>query len=148
MSDAKTLLKEFLSNFGNPEKAAALFAEDGVFDALLPVAGPAHPAAKAPWASRESSPPSWTTTPTSSSSTRNITLLIDTPDQVFAEYVTHTTAAATGLRAHHLFMGRLVARNGQITLLREALNTVAAASALLPGGTHDLPEPTNEIYPF
>jgi uncharacterized protein len=33
MSDAKTLLKEFLSNFGNPEKAAALFAEDGVFDA-------------------------------------------------------------------------------------------------------------------
>jgi len=43
-------------------------------------------------------------------------------------------------------MGRLVAQNGQITLLREALNTVAAASALLPGDTHDLPEPTNEIH--
>jgi hypothetical protein len=43
-------------------------------------------------------------------------------------------------------MGRLVAQNGQITLLREALNTVAAASALLLGDTHDLPEPTNEIH--
>jgi hypothetical protein len=67
---------------------------------------------------------------------------------VFAEYVTHATAAATGRLAHHLFMGRLVAENGQIKLIREALNTIAAASALLPGGTHDLPEPTDEIHAF
>ena len=67
---------------------------------------------------------------------------------MFAEYVVHATAAATGRLAHHLFMGRLVAENGQIKLIREALNTVAAASALLTGGTHDLPEPTNEIHAF
>ena len=67
---------------------------------------------------------------------------------MFAEYVTHARAAATGRRAHHLFMGRLVAQNGQITLLREALNAVAAASALLPAGIHDLPEPINGIHAF
>jgi hypothetical protein len=78
----------------------------------------------------------------------DITILIDTPDQVFAEYVVHATATATGRLAHHLFMGRLVAQNGQITLLREGLNTVAAASALLAGGVRDLPEPTNEIHAF
>lgn len=32
MSDAKTLLKEFLGNFREPEKAAALFAEHGAFE--------------------------------------------------------------------------------------------------------------------
>jgi hypothetical protein len=78
----------------------------------------------------------------------DITVLIDTPSQVFAEYVVHATADATGRLAHHLFMGRLVAENGQIKLIREALNTVAAASALLPDGAHDLPAPTNEIHAF
>jgi hypothetical protein len=39
-------------------------------------------------------------------------------------------------------MGRLVAENGQVRLLREGLNTVAAATALLLGGAHDLPGPT------
>lgn len=51
----------------------------------------------------------------------------------------------TGRLAHHLFMGRLVAENGQIRLLREGLNTVAAASALLPGGAHDFPGPTGHM---
>ncbi|MCW2689582.1 MAG: hypothetical protein JWR37_4472 [Mycobacterium sp.] len=45
-------------------------------------------------------------------------------------------------------MGRLVAGNGKITLLREGLNTVAAASALLARGTHDLPEPINDVHAF
>jgi len=38
-------------------------------------------------------------------------------------------------------MGRLVAENGEIKLLREALNTVAAAQALLPGGLGEIPMP-------
>jgi len=45
-------------------------------------------------------------------------------------------------------MGRLVAENGQITLLREGVKTVAAGSALLPGRVHDLPLPTNEVHAF
>jgi len=44
------------------------------------------------------------------------------------------TAAATGRKIEHLFMGRLVAGNGEIKPLREALNTVSAAQVLLPGG--------------
>src|SRR5882724_1752495 len=35
-------------------------------------------------------------------------VLIETPDQVFAEYMTHARAAGTGRVIHHLFAGRLV----------------------------------------
>lgn len=42
-------------------------------------------------------------------------------------------------------MGRPVAENGRIRLLREGLITVAAASALLPGGAHDLLGPTGHM---
>jgi len=49
-------------------------------------------------------------------------------------------AAATGRKIEHLFMGRLVAENGEIKPLREALNTVSAAQVLLPGGAADHPD--------
>ena len=32
-------------------------------------------------------------------------VLIDTPDQVFTEYMVHTRAASTGRLVHHLFTG-------------------------------------------
>jgi hypothetical protein len=44
----------------------------------------------------------------------------------------HTTAKATGRTLHHMFAARLVAENGLIKLMRESLNVVAAAQALLP----------------
>jgi hypothetical protein len=72
-------------------------------------------------------------------------VLIDTPEQVFAEYMAHPTARATGRTVHHLFTGRLVAENGQIKLLRESLNPVAVAQALLPGDVKDLPDPEKVI---
>ena len=46
------------------------------------------------------------------------------------------------VRIHH------VAEGGEIKLLRESLNVVAAAQALLPGGVTDLPRPSDEIYSF
>jgi hypothetical protein len=64
---------------------------------------------------------------------------------VFAEYMAHPTAATTGRTVHHLFTARLVAENGQIKLLRESLNPVAVAQALLPGGVKDLPDPEKVI---
>jgi hypothetical protein len=64
---------------------------------------------------------------------------------VFAEYMAHPTARATGRTVHHLFTGRLVAKNGQIKL-RESLNPVAVAQALLPGGVKDLPGPEKVIF--
>ena len=148
MSDAKTLLKEFLGNFRDPEKASALFAEDGTFEMPffvslgLPTRFEGREAIKDLIATVLEYYPDFQI------KDEDITVLIDTPDQVFAEYAAHATAASTGRLAHHLFMGRLVAENGQIRLIREGLNTVAAASALLPGGAHDLPEPTNEIHAF
>ena len=148
MSDATTLLKEFLGNIRDPEKASALFAEDGAFEMPFFVS--------LGWPDRFEGPEGVkgliTTVleyyPDFEFKDEDITVLIETPDEVFAEYVVHATAAATGRLAHHLFMGRLVAENGQIKLIREALNTIAAASALLPGGTHDLPEPTDEVHAF
>lgn len=148
MSDAKTLLKEFLGNIRDPEKASALFAEDGAFEMPffvslgLPNRFEGREGVKGFIATVFEYYPDF------EFKDEDIAVLIDTPDQVFAEYVAHTTAGATGRLAHHLFMGRLVAENGQITLLREGLNTVAMASALLAGGARDLPEPTNEVHAF
>jgi hypothetical protein len=71
-------------------------------------------------------------------------VLIVTPDQVFAEYMTHARAAGTGRSIHHLFAGRLVAEGGQIKLLRESMNVVAAVQALAPKGAARLPAPAAE----
>jgi len=57
-------------------------------------------------------------------------------------------AAATGRKIEHLFMGRLVAGNGEIKPLREALNTVSAAQVLLPGGAADIPTPDGVVRSF
>jgi hypothetical protein len=76
----------------------------------------------------------------------DIKVIIETPAQVFAEYTAHTRAARTGRILHHLFAGRLVAEKGKVTLLRESINTVAAAQALNPNGVADLSPPENEIF--
>jgi len=78
----------------------------------------------------------------------DVIVRIDAGDLVFAEYPVHAVAAPTGRLSHHLFMVYLVAKDGKIAFLREGLNTVAAASALLPGGVHDLPAPTEEVHAF
>lgn len=54
----------------------------------------------------------------------NIQIHIETPDQVFGEYDVNCTVAATGKPYHQHYMGRLVAENGKIKLLREALDMV------------------------
>jgi hypothetical protein len=73
-------------------------------------------------------------------------VLIDTTDQVFAQYMVHARAAGTGRLVHLLFNGLLVAEKGKIKLLRESINTVANAPALNPNGAADLPPPMGEIF--
>lgn len=148
MSDAKTLLREFLGNIRDPEKASSLFAEDGAFEMPFFVSLGLPNRFEGPEGVKGLLTTVLEYYPDFEFKDEDITVLIDTPDQVFAEYVTHSTAAATGRLGHHLFMGRLVAENGQIKLLREGLNTIAVASALLAGGARDLPEPTSEIHAF
>jgi uncharacterized protein len=65
----------------------------------------------------------------------DIHVLIETPDQVFAEYIAHTTAAATSRLIHHLYAARLIAERGKIKRLRESVNVIAVAQALSPART-------------
>jgi len=68
-----------------------------------------------------------------------VTILIDTPEQVFGEYEFTATSTKTGRNIHQLFFGRLVAENGKIKLLREALNSVEVARAIYEHGVPELP---------
>ena len=148
MSDAKTLLKEYLRNFRDREKASALFAEDGVFEMPFFVSLGLPNRFDGPEGVKSLISTVLEFYPGFEVNLEDVVIRIDTPNQVFAEYHVHATAALTGRLTHHLFMAYLVAKNGKIALLREGLNTVAAASALLPGGTHDLPAPPNEVHAF
>ena len=68
----------------------------------------------------------------------NLKILIDTPDQVFAEYEFTAVSTITGRKVHQLFFGRLVAENGKIKLVREAMNSAETARALLKQGIPEL----------
>jgi ketosteroid isomerase-like protein len=146
MKDAKTLLLEFLAAVTHGENAAALFAEDGAVELpFLHSLGIAwrHRGRQAIRELQDSLAGLYLEFAFKPEDTH---VLIDTPDQVFAEYMAHPTVRATGRTVHHLFTGRLVAENGQIKLLRESLNPFAVAQALLPGGVKDLPDPEKEIF--
>ena len=146
MTDAKKLLLDLLAVIPDGEKAAAFFAEDGVMEIPflhaigIPTRYQGHAAIKEFF-----NFVGGTLYPGFGFKPEDINVLIETPEQVFAEYTAHTRAR-TGRILHHLFAGRLVARKGKITLLRESLNTVAAAQALNPNGVADLPPPESEIF--
>jgi ketosteroid isomerase-like protein len=60
----------------------------------------------------------------------NIRVHIDTPNQAFGEYEVHCTVASTGRLYNQNYMGRLVAENGKIKLLREALDMAQVAKSM------------------
>jgi hypothetical protein len=69
----------------------------------------------------------------------NLQILIDTPDQVFAEYEFTATSSKTGRRIHQLIFSRLVFESGKIKCLREALNTAAAVRGIFPDDLSGIP---------
>ena len=148
MKDAKETLLHYLFAFRDPQKAANLFAEDGAFE--LPYLSSLGVESRYVGREQIKGFLSWVLSayPDMEFKPEDVTVLIDTPSQEFAEYVSHTTAAETGRKIHELFMGRIVVERGQIKLLRESLNTLAAAQALLPGGAADVPAPGNEVHSF
>jgi hypothetical protein len=148
MNDPARVLLEYLTAFPDAEKASSFFAGDGVFEMPYLVSVGVEPRAQGPEAVRRFIAGVLELYPDFTFDRNDVTVLIDTPTQAFAEYVTHPTAAATGRRVHHLLMGRIVVENGEIRLLREALNTVATAQAALPGGAADVPAPGMEISSF
>ncbi|WP_263264148.1 nuclear transport factor 2 family protein [Pseudomonas sp. RIT-PI-S] len=130
MKNAVELFQQYLESIQSPRVAAALFAEDGALELpYLESLGITHRVqgndqieafigallAKVP-----------------GFKFRNVRFLIETPDQAFAEYSVEAVVAATGRVYRQLYAGRLVAKDGKIQLLRESLDTVAAAQAFAP----------------
>ncbi len=68
----------------------------------------------------------------------DVEIYIDTPDQAFGEYTIHQKSGISGKDVHQRFFGHCVAENGKIVLLREALNVLAAADGMFPGGVADV----------
>ncbi|MCA7978431.1 nuclear transport factor 2 family protein [Burkholderia cepacia] len=127
MNNAKQLLFAYLDSIRDPHAAGALFADDGVLELpylkSLGIDGRAQgpKAIEGFIASLLSKVPDF--------AFRNVRLLIETPEQVFAEYEVEALVPSTGKIYRQLYAGRLVAREGKILLLREALDTMAAAHA-------------------
>ena len=148
MNDPQRVLLEYLLAFHDPEKASSKFAEDGVFELPYLVSLGMEPRYEGRDNIRGLISAVLELYPDFSFEAKDVKVWIDTPTQAFAEYVAHPTAAATGRKVHHLLMGLVVVENGQIKLLREALNTLASAQTLLPGGAADVPAPGSEISSF
>ena len=148
MNDPQRVLLDYLLAFHDPEKASSFFADDGALELPYLVSLGLTPRAEGREKVRDLISAVLELYPDFKFDAKDVTVLIDTPTQAFAEYVAHPTAAATGRQVHHLLMGRAVVENGRIKLLREALNTLAAAQALLPGGAADVPAPGMEVKSF
>ena len=58
--------------------------------------------------------------------------IFETDAQAFGEYSVEAKVTSTGKHYRQTYAGRLVAENGKIKLLREALDTFAAAEAFRP----------------
>jgi hypothetical protein len=148
MKHSKALLLDYLAAVSDPERAASLFADDGMFE--LPFlhslgvkaryAGPNEIAALIHKLLEIY--PNFAFAP---DETR---ILIETPERTFSEYQAHARAAATGRTAHHLFTGYLVAEAGKIKLLRETFNPLTMAQAQLPNGVADVGPPGDEVHSF
>jgi uncharacterized protein len=148
MKDSKTLMLEYLASIRDPERAAALFADDGVFE--LPFLRSLG--VKPRYAGRREIVALLhqllNLYPNFAFARDEVRILIETPEKTFAEYVAHARAAATGRTVNHLFTGYLVAKDGEISLLRESFNPLSMAQAQLPNGVADIGPPGNEVHAF
>ena len=128
MKTAKELLLGYLENINNPDEAIKLFADDAAIE--LPYLHTLN----RQW--------QWTGKDTLHKFLQNlnksfpdfkfqdIQIHIDTPDQAFGEYRVACTVASTGKPYNQHYMGRLVAENGKIKLLREALDMAQVAKSM------------------
>ena len=130
MKNAKELMLEYTAfSFRDPKKAAEMFTEDGAFELPylatfgFPSQYRGHDAIAGFFQSILDLFPGF--------QFENIKVLIDTPDQAFAEFEATAVSSKTGRTVHQLFFARLVAENGRIKLFREALNTFEVARANL-----------------
>ena len=148
MKDAKSLLLEYLASVRDPDLAASLFAEDGVFELPFLRSLGVEPRYVGRRAIAGLVRKLLEIYPNFAFAPNDTRILVETPNKAFAEYVGHGRAAATGRKAHHLFTGYLVAEAGEIELLRESFNPLAMAQAQLPNGVADIGPPGEEVHSF
>ena len=136
MKNAKELLEEFTAaSFRDPRKAAEMFSEDGAFEMPylesfgIPGRYEGREAIEGFFRFvREVYP---------DMDLENVKVMIETPEQAFAEYEFTAQSSKTGRIIHELFFGRLVAEKGKIKLLRESVNLVEIALGVFPNGLAD-----------
>ena len=128
MKNAKELMLEYTAfSFRDPKKAAEMFTEDGAFEIPylatfgFPQQHKGRDALVGFFQSVLDIYPGF--------QFENVKVLIDTPDQAFAEFEATAVSTKTGRTVHQLFFARLVAENGKIKLFKEALNTLELAKA-------------------
>jgi hypothetical protein len=139
--NASELLREFTTfSMRDPQKAAEMFAEEGAFEMpyLADFGFPPRYAGRAEIGSffkmvRELYP---------GFEFENIVIHMATPEQVFAEYEFTAESSVTKRNIHQHFFGWLVAKDGKIKLLREALNAAALAQAIYSQAIPQLPATT------
>ncbi len=121
MKNAEELFNEYINNIGNPEYLASIFAEDGAIE--LPYMASMGKGWRT--VGKENIQNMLTGLRESSPEFRflNVKTHIVTPNQVFAEYEVDTLMI--GKPYKQLYMGRLVAENGKIKLVREGMDLVA-----------------------
>lgn len=127
MKNASQLLHAYLANIQDPAAAAALFAEYGLLE--LPSLGP-QVRAVGPVAIESFISGLLKKVP--DFRFKEVQLFIDTEDKVFGEYSVKALVPSTGKVYKQTYAGMLVAENGKIKHLREALDTLAAAQAFSP----------------
>ena len=135
MKTAKELLQAYIN--GTAQESAALFAEKGALElpylADLGVEpryeGPKNIGAFLTFLHEKMYP---------GFKFIDVKIYIDTPDQAFGEYTIHQKSGISGKEIHQRFFGHCTVANDKIVLLREALNVIAAADAMFPGGIADV----------
>ncbi len=132
MKTAKELLLAYLENINNPDIAIELFADDAVFE--LPYL--ASLGLPWQWKGRDVIYTFLKNLPKTFGNFKfqNIRIHIDTPDQAFGEYDVNAIVNSTGRSYPQTYMGRVVAENGKIKLIREALDMAIVAKGMFPDG--------------
>lgn len=135
MRTAKELLLAYCANIADADATAALFAPNGAIELPYVESIGLAPRIAGPVEIRSFIIGLLEVVPDFGFD--HVEVFIDTPDQAFGEYSVERRTV-TGRTFSQMYAGRLVARDGKITLLRESLDLVRAARAMLPNGVADI----------
>ena len=135
MTAARTLLEAYIS--GSASQSASLFAEDGILELPYLADLGVEPHYVGPRAIEafltflhEKMYPGFKFV--------DVQIYIENSDQAFGEYTIRQKSGISGKLINQRFFGHCVTKMGKIVLLREALNVLAAADAMFPGGAADI----------